>query len=122
MSTITIEKRQVDRECRLSTVHEIRKEWQTTRSKMFLTCQKINELEQELAQARADKRAIQHHLISLETREKELLGEVKQCGFAHDTLKIKIRKAVSSSIKESLSSLSKSEKEELVKSLLEGIV
>lgn len=106
----------------MTKVHQIRKQWQTTRSQIFITCQKINELEEELAQARSSKRLYQRELIKLETSEKELLGEVKQCGFAHDTLKIKVRKAVSSSIKESLSSLSQSEKEELVKSLLEGLV
>ena len=97
----------------MSKVHEIRREWQTQRSKMYLVCQKINELEEELAQARASKRALQRELTSLEVMEKELLGEVKHCGSAKATSKV-----VTSSVKESFSHLTQGEKEELVKSLL----
>ena len=102
----------------MSKVHEIRREWQTQRSKMYLVCQKINELEEELAQARASKRALQRELTSLEVQEKELLGEVKHCGSAKATSKIKLSKVVTSSVKESFSHLTQGEKEELVKSLL----
>ena len=99
----------------MSKVHEIRREWQETRSKMFLTCQKINELEEELAQTRASKRSLQRKLTSLEVKEKELLGEVKYCGPSKSA---KVEKAISACVKESFSHLTQGEKEELVKSLL----
>ena len=102
----------------MSKVHEIRREWQTQRSKMYLVCQKINELEEELAQAKASKRAIQRELTSLEVQEKELLSEVKYLGPAKAASKMKLAKAVTSSVKESFSHLTQGEKEELVKSLL----
>ena len=98
----------------MSKVHDIRKKWQTQRSRMYLTCQKINELEEELAQAKASKRTLQRELTSLEIKEKELLGEVKYCGPAKAT---KVEKAISTCVKESFSHLSQNEKEELVKSL-----
>ena len=99
----------------MSKVHEIRREWQQVRSRMYLTCQKINELEEELAQARASKRTLQRELTSLEVEEKELLGEIKYCGPAKA---IKVKMAISACVKESFSHLTKEEKEELVKSLL----
>lgn len=99
----------------MSKVHEIRREWQQVRSKIYLTCQKINELEEELAQARASKRIFQRELTSLEVKEKELLGEIKCCGPSKST---KVEKAISTCVKESFSHLTQSEKEELVKSLL----
>ena len=99
----------------MSKVHEIRREWQQVRSKMYLTCQKINELEEELAQTRASKRTLQRELTSLEVKEKELLGEVKYCG---PSKTVKVEKAISTCVKESLSHLTQGEREELVKSLL----
>ena len=99
----------------MSKVHEIRREWQQVRSKMYLTCQKINELEEELAQTRASKRSLQRELTSLEVKEKELLGEVKYCGPSKVT---KVKKAISACVKESFSYLTQEEKDELVKSLL----
>ena len=99
----------------LSKVHEIRREWQQVRSEMYLTCQKINELEEALAQARASKRTFQRKLTFLEVKEKELLGEVKYCDPAKAT---KVKKAISACVKESFSYLTQGEKEELVKSLL----
>ena len=99
----------------MSKVHEIRREWQQVRSKMYLTCQKINELEEELAQARASKRSLQRELTSFEVKEKELLGEVKCCG---PSKAAKVEKAISAAVKESFSHLTKEGKEELVKSLL----
>ena len=99
----------------MSKVHEIRREWQQVRSKMYLTCQKINELEEELAQTRASKRTLQRELTSLEVKEKELLGEVMHCGPSKTA---KVEKAISTCVKESFSHLTQGEKEELVKSLL----
>ena len=99
----------------ISKVHEIRREWQETRSKMYLACQKINELEEELAQTRSSKRTLQRELTTLEVKEKELLGEIKSCGPAKA---IKVEKAISACVKESFSHLTQGEKEELVKSIL----
>ncbi len=99
----------------MSKVHRIRYEWQIQRSKMYLVCQKINELEEELAQARASKRILQRELTSLEIKEKELLGKVKYCGPAKS---IKVEKAISACVKESFSHLIQEKREELVKSLL----
>ena len=99
----------------MSKVHEIRRKWQQLRSEMYLTCQKINELEEALAQAKASKRTFQRELTSLEIKEKELLGEVKYCGPAKA---IKVEKVISECVKESFSNLTRREKEELVKSLL----
>lgn len=106
----------------LDQVHSIRKEWQTLRSQMYLTCQKINELEEELAQARSTKRSVQQSLISLEVQEKELLGQIQYCGKAKDATKIKVKKALSASITEAFMQLPKEEKDSLVASLLEGIL
>ena len=99
----------------MSKVHNIRREWQETRSKMYLACQKINELEEELAQSRALKRTLQRELTTLEVKEKELLGEIKSCGPAKA---IKVEKVISTCVKESFSHLTQGEKEELVKSIL----
>jgi len=106
----------------LTQVHNIRKEWSTVRSRMFLTCQKINELEEELSQTRALKRKLQQELISMEVSEKELLSQIQHIGKAKDTIKLKVGKAISASITEAFSVLSEEDKKSLVNSLLEEIL
>lgn len=100
----------------------IRKEWATIRSQLHLTHQKINCIEEELAQARSSKRDLQFKLTQLEIREKEILGEIKYLGRAESARKIKIVKAVSNSIKEAFDSMSDQDKATLVNSLLEGLI
>lgn len=100
----------------------LRVEWAQLRSQLHLACQKINSLEEELAQTRSKKRDLQFRLTQLEVREKEILGEVKYCGRAEVARKTKVASVVASSVKEAFSQMSDKEKADLVNSLLEGLI
>lgn len=100
----------------------LRVEWAQVRSQLHLTCQRINCIEEELAQARATKRDLQFKLTKLEVREKEILGEVKYCGRAEVARKTKVATVVASSVKEAFAQMSDKEKADLVNSLLEGLL
>lgn len=102
----------------LSKIHEIRKAWQTARSEMFLTCQKINELEESLAQARADKRMLQQKLTTLEVDEKLILGEIKPCKPAKTVFKTDLEKAITKFVRVAFFNLSKEDKASMVEKLL----
>lgn len=100
----------------------LRIEWAQLRSQLHLTCQKINYLEEDLAQSRSKKRDLQFKLTALELREKEILGEVKYLGRAETSRKTKLTTALSNSVKEAFASMSDKEKADLVNSLLEGLI
>lgn len=100
------------------TITDVRIQWAATREAMRDTCTHINQLEDELASARSTKRNLQRELTELEVREKELLGQIKFCGSSTEARKQRVTKALSSSIKESFSSLSDDEKREMVKEIL----
>lgn len=100
----------------------LRVEWSQLRSQLHLTCQRINCVEEELAQARSLKRDLQFKLTQLEVREKEILGEVKYLGRAESARKSKVTQVISSSVKEAFAGMSDQEKAALVNSLLEGLL
>ena len=100
----------------------LRVEWAQLRSQLHLTCQKINSIEEELAQTRFKKRDLQVKLTQLEIREKEILGQIKYCGRAEVARKTKVATVVTSSVKEAFSQMSDKEKADLVNSLLEGLL
>ena len=102
-------------------VHQIRRDWHTVKCRLCLATQKVLELERELMEARRDKSILQDHLTGLEIYEKELLGQVQVISNAR-VKKAKVEKAVDDSLKASLKKLSQSERVELVKSLMEGLV
>lgn len=100
----------------------LRVEWAQVRSQLHLTCQRINCIEEELAQARSLKRDIQFRLTKIEVREKEILGEVKYLGRAESARKTKLQTTISASVKEAFSNMSDQDKAALVNSLLEGLL
>jgi hypothetical protein len=100
----------------------LRVEWAQVRSQLHLTCQRINCIEEELAQARSLKRDLQFKLTQLEVREKEILGEVKYLGRAESSRKTKVTQAISNSVKEAFANMSDTDKAALVNSLLEGLL
>lgn len=102
----------------LATIHEIRKAWQTNRSAMYITCQKINELEEQLAQARAHKRQIQQNLTTLEIEEKSILGEIKTYKPAKTIFKTNLEKAITTFVNKTFSQLSKPEKATMIETML----
>jgi len=103
----------------LNKIHEIRKAWQTNRSSMYLTCQKINELEEQLAQSRAHKRQLQQNLTTLEIEEKSILGEIKTCKPAKTVFKSDLEKAITKFVNTAFFNLTKEGKAEMVKNLLD---
>ena len=102
-------------------VHQIRRDWHTVKCRLCLATQKVLELERELLEARRNKSLLQDHLTGLEIYEKELLGQVQVISHAK-AKKAKVEKAVDDCLKASLKKLSQSERDELVKSLIEGLV
>lgn len=106
----------------LSKIHEIRKAWTTARSRMFLTCQKINELEESLAQARASKRNLQQILTTLEVEEKLILGEIKDVKPAKTVFKTDLEKAITNFVKVAFFDLPKEAKATMVRELLEKAI
>lgn len=102
----------------LSKIHEIRKAWATARSAMYLTCQKINELEEQLAQARAYKRQLQQNLTTLEIEEKSILGEIKTCKPTKTIFKTDLEKAITKFVNTAFFNLTKDGKAKMVKNLL----
>ena len=102
-------------------VHQIRRDWHTVKCRLCLATQKVLELERELMEARRDKSLLQDHLTGLEIYEKEILGQVQVISPVK-VKKAKVEKAVDDSLKASLKKLSQSERDELVKSLMEGLV
>ena len=103
-------------------IHEIRKSWQTTRTQMFLTCQKINEIEESLSQAKAAKRLLQQKLTELEVLEKELIGNIKPIKPTKTVFKTPLEKAITSFVKNAFGHLSKEEKSTMVQNLLKEAI
>ena len=101
-------------------IHQIRRDWQTVRTRLALYIQMEREAEDALRQARLLKREAQQTLTDLEVAEKELLGQIqKPCPTR--IKKERVEKAVDISLKDALKHLSPEEKEALVASLMEGV-
>lgn len=101
-------------------VHQLRRDWQTIRTRLALYNQMCQEIEASLKQAQLLKHEAQIMLIELEVAEKELLGQVEVISHTR-AKKDRVTKAVDLSLKDALKHLSAEEKEALVASLMEGI-
>ncbi len=105
----------------LAKTHEIRKDWQTIKSRIYLEHQKIQELEQQLKNSRNNKKLFQQELTRLEIKEKELLGKVKDIKSTKKVFKTDLEKAITTFVNKAFSQLSKPKKDLMIKTMLKEI-
>ena len=102
---------------------EIRREWVITKSSLEFSIEDERLLREKLNTAIERRRTLQRKLTDLEIEEKDLLGQIQRpTKSAKETAKVKVGHAVSKSVQEAFSGLSKEEREALVNSLLEGLL